>query len=251
MSRPEHPSTLGLPAGIKACLFDLDGVLTHTAALHYAAWKEMFDAYLLTRTGEDFRSFEMPDYLQYIDGKPRADGVRSFLDSRGIRIPDGDAGNPPGVETIEGLGNRKNELVHKLMQEKGVEAFEGSRRYLEHVEGAGLKRAVVSASTNTRAVLQASGLAEHFDTVVDGNVAVREGLRGKPFADTFLRAAELLGVAPPEAAVFEDALAGVKAGRAGGFGFVVGVNRANQAAALQNEGADVVVNDLAELLEES
>ena len=244
-------TSLGLPPGIKACLFDLDGVLTHTAALHYAAWKQMFDEYLRTRPGEEFRSFEMPDYLEYIDGKPRAEGVRSFLDSRSIRLADGDPGDSPGAETVQGLGNRKNELVHKLMREKGVDAFEGSRRYLKHVEAAELKRAVVSASTNTRSVLQASGLAEHFDTVVDGNVAEREGLRGKPFPDTFLRAAELVGVAPAEAAVFEDALAGVKAGRAGGFGFVVGVNRANQAAALQNEGADVVVDDLAELLEDS
>ncbi|HEX2053973.1 MAG TPA: beta-phosphoglucomutase family hydrolase [Actinomycetota bacterium] len=243
---------LGLPEGITACLFDLDGVLTHTAALHFAAWKQMFDEYLLSRagaSGSEFVSFEMPDYLRYIDGKPRADGVRSFLESRGISLPEGSSADPPAAETIRGLGNRKNELVHQLMREKGVEAFQGSRRYLEAVIRAGLKRAVVSASTNTSAVLEASGLAGRFDTVVDGNVAEREGLRGKPFPDTFLRAAEAVGVPPEAAAVFEDALAGVQAGRAGGFGFVVGVDRANQAEALQNKGADVVVKDLAELLE--
>ena len=244
---------IGLPEGITACLFDLDGVLTHTAAIHFEAWKQMFDEYLKGRAeagGDPFRPFDMPDYLRYIDGKPRAEGVRSFLSSRGIEVPDGTPADGPGTETIQGLGNRKNELVLRLMEERGVEAFEGSQRYLKAVEALGLKRAVVSASTNTQAVLQASGLAGHFDTVVDGNVALQEGLRGKPFPDTFLHAAKLVGVDPSQAAVFEDALAGVKAGREGRFGFVVGVDRAGQADQLITEGADVVVKDLFELLED-
>jgi HAD superfamily hydrolase (TIGR01509 family) len=213
----------------------------------------MFDDYLRTRSDggdEPFVPFEMPDYLRYIDGKPRADGVRSFLESRGIHLPGGSPGDPAGSETVQGLGNRKNELVLKIMEDVGVEAFEGSRRYLQAVQEAGLRRAVVSASTNTPAVLAASGLAGRFDAVVDGTVALREGLRGKPFADTFLYAARALDVDPAGAAVFEDALAGVKAGREGGFGFVVGVDRGNQAPALRAEGADVVVKDLAELLED-
>lgn len=244
---------MGLPSGISACLFDLDGVLTHTAALHFQAWKRMFDEFLRARAdalNEKFTLFEMPDYLEYIDGKPRADGVRSFLASRHIDLPKGSAGDPPGAETVHGLGNRKNELVLWIIEDVGVEAFEGSLKYLEAVEDEGLRRAVVSASTNTPAVLEASGLAARFDTVVDGTVALREGLRGKPFPDTFLFAARALDVEPGAAAVFEDALAGVKAGRGGGFGFVVGVDRANQAPALEAEGADVVVKDLAELLED-
>lgn len=243
---------LGLPEGIEGCLFDLDGVLTSTASLHFQAWKQMFDEYLRVRAELKTQVpvlFEMPDYLQYIDGKPRAEGVRSFLNSRDIDLPDGKPDDPPGSLTVQGLGNRKNDLVLSIMQEQGVEAFEGSRSYLEAVEQAGIKRAVVSASTNTPSVLAAAGLAEHFDTVVDGNVAITEGLRGKPFPDTFLHAARMLGVEPAAAAVFEDALAGVKAGRDGGFGYVVGVDRAGQAGALKEAGADVVVQDLAELLE--
>ncbi len=244
---------LGLPTSISACLFDLDGVLTHTAALHFEAWKQTFDEYLTLRAGanpDSFKPFDMQDYLTYVDGKPRSEGVRSFLVSRGIELDDGFPDDAPGTETIQGIGNRKNELVLELMERKGVEAFEGSRLYLLAVQDAGLKRAVVSASTNTEAVLAASGLAEHFDTVVDGNVAKRQGLRGKPYPDTFLHAAKAVQVAPAFAAVFEDALAGVRAGHDGRFGFVVGVDRAGQAEALKKEGADVVVTDLAELLEE-
>lgn len=242
-----------MPASISACLFDLDGVLTHTAAIHFEAWKQMFDEYLAHRPevrDTVFTPFDMQDYLSYVDGKPRAEGVRSFLASRGIELPAGEAGDSSGDETIQGLGNRKNELVLKVMEQKGVEAFEGSRRYLEAVEEAGLLRAVVSASTNTEAVLQAAGLAGNFQTVVDGNVAIAEGLRGKPYPDTFVHAAKLLDVSPKEAAVFEDALAGVRAGHDGEFGFVVGVDRAGQADALRREGADVVVTDLAQLLED-
>jgi beta-phosphoglucomutase family hydrolase len=244
---------IGLPAGISACLFDLDGVLTSTASLHFKAWKQMFDEYLRVRAELKTQQpvlFEMDDYLEYVDGKPRAEGVSSFLASRDIDLPAGEPDDPPGSLTIQGLGNRKNDLVLTIMQEQGVEAFEGSRRYLQAVAEAGLGRAVVSASTNTPAVLEASGLAGLFDTVVDGNTAISEGLRGKPFPDTFLHAAKLLGVGPEQAAVFEDALAGASAGREGGFGFVVGVDRAGQAEALLAAGADVVVQDLSELLSE-
>ncbi|HYN99343.1 MAG TPA: beta-phosphoglucomutase family hydrolase [Actinomycetota bacterium] len=245
-------SRLGLPEGITACLFDLDGVITSTASLHFQAWKQMFDEYLRVRAELKTKVpvlFEMPDYLEYVDGKPRAEGVRSFLASRDIELPQGEPDDPPGSLTVQGLGNRKNDLVLQIMMEKGVEAFEGSRTYLQAVEEAGLKRAVVSASTNPPSVLEACGLAGHFDTVVDGNVALAEGLRGKPFPDTFLHAASILGVEPAAAAVFEDALAGVQAGRDGGFGYVVGVDRGDQAEALRAAGADVVVQDLAELLQ--
>jgi beta-phosphoglucomutase family hydrolase len=244
---------LGLPEGISACLFDLDGVLTSTASLHFQAWKQMFDEYLRVRAELKTQQpvlFEMDDYLRYVDGKPRAEGVGSFLASRNIELPPGEPDDAPGSLTIQGLGNRKNDLVLAIMQEQGVQAFEGSRRYLQAVANAGIRRAVVSASTNTPAVLQASGLAGSFDAVVDGNVAIREGLRGKPFPDTFLYAAKVLGVTPEHAAVFEDALAGVSAGRDGGFGVVVGVDRSGQAEALASAGADVVVQDLAELLSE-
>ncbi len=211
----------------------------------------MFDEYL--RVQAEIKTqvpqlFEMPDYLQYVDGKPRAEGVRSFLSSRDIELPEGEPEDSPGSLTIQGLGNRKNDLVLEIMQDRGVQPFEGSVTYLEAVEEAGLKRAVVSASTNTPSVLTAAGLAGRFEAIVDGNVALAEGLAGKPLPDTFLYAARALGVEPEAAAVFEDALAGVIAGREGGFGFVVGVDRAGQADALLSAGADVVVQDLAELL---
>lgn len=256
MSRKTKRGTrLGLPQTIRACLFDLDGVLTQTATLHSEAWKQMFDDYLrdrARRTGEAFVPFDrQADYLSYVDGKVRADGVRSFLASRGIELPEGSPDDPPSIESVRGLGNRKNELVLSLMETKSVTAFEGSQRYLKAVEEEGILRAVVSASANTPAVLEAIGLDGEFDVVVDGKVAAREGLRGKPHPDTFLFAARALEVEPPEAAVFEDAIAGVVAGRAGSFGYVVGVDRIGQADALLNEGADVVVTDLAELMEAS
>ena len=251
---------LGLPDRIVACLFDLDGVLTQTATVHEAAWKQMFDAYLherAARTGpeapdksEPFRAFEEADYDRYVDGKPRFDGVRSFLESRGIQLPEGTHDDPPDAETIGGLGNRKNQLVLALIHSQGVKPYEGSVRYVHAVIEAGLKRAVVSSSTNCRDVLAAAGIADLFDTIVDGHVAEQRHLRGKPAPDTFLEAAKELGVAPRDAAVFEDALAGVGAGRAGGFGYVVGVDRVGQARELLTHGADIVVSDLAELLEE-
>ena len=243
---------LGLSEGVIACLFDLDGVLTQTAKIHAAAWKEMFDDYLrgrAERSGDRFVPFDAhDDYDAYVDGKPRYDGVRDFLASRGIELPEGSPDDHPGADTIHGLGNRKNEIVLRLIREHGVEPYEGSRRYLEAARDAGLRRAVVSSSTNCRDVVHAAGLDELLELRVDGVVAERERLRGKPAPDTFLAAARQFGVEPAQAAVFEDALAGVEAGRAGGFGCVVGVDRVGQSQALREHGADVVVSDLSELL---
>ena len=246
---------LGLPDGTRACLFDLDGVLTKTAVVHNAAWKEMFDAYLRERsrrTGEPFVPFDPGrDYDEYVDGKPRADGTRSFLASRGIELPEGSEDDPPSAETIHGLGTRKNEIVLRRIREDGVEAYESSVRYVRAARDAGLRRAVVSSSANCRDVLIAAGIEDLFEARIDGVVAGREHLRGKPAPDTFLAAARALGLGPQAAAVFEDALAGVEAGRAGRFRFVVGVDRTGQADALKKHGADIVVADLAELLDYS
>ena len=244
---------LGLPDGVNTCLFDLDGVLTKTAKVHAAAWKQMFDAYLTERakrTGEEFVPFDpVADYGTYVDGKPRYEGVASFLGSRGIELPTGTPDDPPDARTVDGLGNRKNELVVALIERDGVEAYAGSVRYVEAARDAGLRRVVVSSSTNCRDVLQAAGIIDLFEEIVDGVVAAREGLKGKPAPDTFAEGARRVGVERAEAAVFEDALAGVEAGRAGAFGHVVGVDRVGQADALREHGADVVVSDLAELLE--
>ena len=246
--------TLGLPDGIRACLFDLDGVLTQTAKVHAKAWKQMFDGYLRERGqagGEEFRPFDArDDYDRYVDGKPRGDGVRSFLESRGIELPDGEPDDPPEAETIAGLGNRKNAIVLKLIDEQGVETYEGSVRYVRAAIDAGLRRAVVSSSANCRAVLESAGIIDLFEEIVDGNTLVERHLNGKPAPDTFLAAAEALSVPAAAAAVFEDALSGVEAGRAGDFGIVIGVDRVGQAEALREHGADVVVEDLAELLDE-
>lgn len=243
---------LGLPGGVTACLFDLDGVLTQTAKVHAAAWKQMFDGYLrerARRTGEDFVPFDpVREYDQYVDGKPRNDGVRALLASRGVKLPEGEPDDTPGAETIHGLGNRKNEIVLALIHERGVQPYEGSVRYVKAIQAAGLPRAVVSSSTNCRDVLAAAGIRDLFEAIVDGVVAESEHLQGKPAPDTFLAGARALGVEPAEAVVFEDALAGVEAGRAGRFGFVVGVDRAGQADALRAHGADLVVDDLARLL---
>ena len=244
---------LGLPEGVSACLFDLDGVLTQTATVHAKAWKSMFDDFLRQwseQHGEPFREFDQAeDYDRYVDGKPRYDGVRSFLQSRGIELPQGSPEDPPSAVTVDGLGNRKNELVLKLIHEQGVQPYEGSVRYLHAAIEAGLRRAVVSSSTNCRDVLKAAGLTDLVEEIVDGVVADRERLAGKPAPDTYLAGARALGVEPHSAAVFEDALAGVEAGRAGHFGSVVGVDRVGQADALRAHGASVVVRDLAELLE--
>jgi beta-phosphoglucomutase family hydrolase len=244
---------LGLPDAIRACLFDLDGVLTQTAKVHAVAWKKMFDEFLRARTeqtGEPFVPFDpVHDYDKYVDGLPRYDGVRSFLASRGIELPEGEPSDPPGADTIMGLGNRKNEIVLRMIREQGVQPYEGSVQYVHAAREAGLRCAVVSSSANARDVLEAAGIADLFDERVDGVVLEREHLKGKPAPDTFLFAARALSVEAKQASVFEDALAGVAAGRAGGFGFVVGVDRVGQAEALLEHGADVVVRDLAELLD--
>ena len=244
---------VGLPKRVRACLFDLDGVLTETAKVHAAAWKEMFDAYLKARAdknGEPFVAFDKEaDYDTYVDGKTRADGTRSFLESRRIELPDGAPEDQAGAETVNGLGNAKNEIVLRRIREDGVEAYAGSVRYVRAVRAAGLRRAVVSSSANCAAVLVAAGIAELFEIRIDGVTVEADHLAGKPAPDTFLAAARALGVDPDQAAVFEDALSGVEAGRTGGFGFVVGVDRVGQAEALRAHGADTVVGDLAELLE--
>jgi beta-phosphoglucomutase family hydrolase len=244
---------LGLPTSVRACLFDLDGVLTETAKVHAAAWKEMFDQFLRARAskaGEQFVPFDQKDdYDAYVDGKPRYDGVRSFLASRRIELPEGKPDDPPSAETVCGLGNRKNEIVLRMIHEEGVEAYPGSRRYLEAARDAGLRRAVVSSSTNCRDVLEAAGIEDLLEARIDGVVAEREHLKGKPAPDTYLAGARALDVTPDAAAIFEDALAGVEAGRGGGFACVVGVDRVGQAKALREHGATMVVRDLAELIE--
>lgn len=240
---------LGLPDGITACLFDLDGVLTQTAKVHAEAWKQTFDEYLRRRDGQGFTPFDKGhDYNEYVDGMPRYDGVRTFLKSRGIELPDGTPDDPPDRETICGIGNRKNELVLKLIRSHGVDAYEGSVAYVHAARDAGLKRAVVSASANCRDVLRAAKIIDLFDEIVDGVVADEKHLRGKPHPDTFLAGAEALGVSPSAGVVFEDATAGVQAGHDGGFGFVVGVDRVDHADDLRAHGASVVVKDLSELL---
>lgn len=247
-------AVLGLPPFVTACLFDLDGVLTQTALVHNAAWKQTFDAFLQTWSGEHGQPFVPfdpgPDYHTFVDGRQRADGVRTFLASRGITLPEGTPDDPPDAETVNGVGNRKNLLVLQKIKEGAVQVYPGSVDYLHAVRDAGMPRAVVSASANCREVLIAAGIADLIQERVDGVTARQEGLRGKPSPDTFLAGARKLGVEPRHAVVFEDALAGVEAGRAGGFGFVVGVDRVGQAAELLSHGADIVVQDLAELLED-
>ncbi|MFE2353828.1 beta-phosphoglucomutase family hydrolase [Streptomyces parvulus] len=238
---------LGLPEDIQACLFDLDGVVTRTAVVHAAAWKETFDAFLRERDGADFRPFTDSDYDEYVDGRPRADGVRSFLSSRGIDLPEGGPDDPPDATTVNGVGNRKNALLLEKIRTDGVEPYEGTLRYIDAVRAAGLATAIVSSSANTRDVLRSIDAEGLFDVRIDGVVARERKLPGKPHPDTFLAAARDLGVDPSRAAVFEDALAGMDAGRSGHFGFVVGVDRVGQTDALYAHGADRVVKDLAEL----
>ncbi|WP_456600083.1 beta-phosphoglucomutase family hydrolase [Blastococcus sp. SYSU DS0616] len=240
--------SVGLPNGVRACLFDLDGVLTRTATVHMAAWKRTFDDFLRSRDPAA-PEFTQDDYNRYVDGKPRADGVRDFLASRGIVLPEGERGDPLEAATVQGVAGRKNELVLAELAEHGVEVYEGSVRYLRAVKEAGLATAVVTASANGEQVVAAGGFADLIDARIDGVVARERGLAGKPAPDTFLAGAHALGVPPQEAVVFEDALAGVAAGRAGGFAHVVGVDRVGHADGLRDAGADVVVADLVELLE--
>ncbi|WP_279331411.1 beta-phosphoglucomutase family hydrolase [Streptomyces sp. OS603R] len=238
---------LGLPEDIEACLFDLDGVVTRTAVVHAAAWKEMFNAFLRERDGEGFAPFTAADYDAYVDGRPRADGVRTFLASRGIELPAGGPDDPPAAATVHGLGNRKNELLLARIRTDGVEPYASTLAYLHAVRARGLRTAIVSSSANCRDVLRSIDAEDLFDVRIDGVVAAGRGLPGKPAPDTFLAAAAELGVEPARAAVFEDALAGMDAGRAGKFGYVVGVDRVGQAEALYAHGADTVVTDLSEL----
>jgi len=246
---PAAGPPLGLPAQVWACLFDLDGVLTETATLHARAWKTAFDAFLRERQGPAFIPFDaVDDYDRYVDGKPRQDGARAFLAARGLSLPEGHEGDPPQAETIAGLAERKDEIFLRLLRAEGGRAYAGSVRYLEAVRHAGLRTAVVSSSRHCAQILEAARLTSLFEARVDGLTAAREHLAGKPAPDTYLAAARGLGVEPAHGAVFEDALAGVEAGRAGRFGFVVGVDRRGEAAELRRHGADVVVPDLAWLL---
>jgi beta-phosphoglucomutase family hydrolase len=244
----------GLPDGVTACLFDMDGVVTQTAVVHAAAWKEMFDDFLrqhAEEAGTEFVPFDAhAEYDAYVDGKPRLDGTRSFLESRGIKLPEGTPDDPPGTPTIYGLSHRKNDLVLAKLAAGGVKVYEGSVTYIRAVRQAGIRTAIVSSSANTKQILDAAGLADLFDVQVDGLIAKERGLHGKPAPDTFLAAAEENGAPASRAAVFEDALAGVEAGRAGHFALVVGVDRVGQAEELRKHGADIVVRDLSELLDQ-
>jgi beta-phosphoglucomutase family hydrolase len=238
---------IGLPDHVTACLFDLDGVLTGTAALHRAAWKETFDP-LLAKRGLD--PFTEADYLNFVDGRPRFDGVRAFLASRDIDLPEASPDAPPSEDSIQGVGNLKNDRVQQIIAERGVNPYPGSVRYLEAARKAGLRIAVVTSSANGEAVLDAAGLSKYVEARIDGVVITERKLKGKPAPDSFLAGAKALNTDPANAAVFEDALSGVQAGKAGHFGYVVGVDRAGQAEELRAHGADVVVTDLAELLED-
>lgn len=238
---------LGLPDPIKACLFDLDGVLTDTAAVHHAAWAHAFDA-VLEKHGQP--PFSDDDYNDYVDGKPRLDGVRDFLSSRELDLPEGGAGDAADAETVHGIATRKNDEVQRRIEQDGVEVYPGSRRYLEAAADAGLRRVVVSSSANTEQVLRVTGLERFIEHRVDGRTITEQGFAGKPAPDSFLEGARLAGVEPSAAVVLEDATSGVEAGRRGGFGYVVGVNRldAHHGRDLDAHGADVVVDDLSDLL---
>ena len=234
-------------ADYDAALFDLDGVLTPTALVHMHAWQEMFSKFLATHH-PDQPAYTDDDYFKYVDGKPRYAGVRSFLASRNIELPDGSPDDKAGTLTVCGLGNEKNDLFESILATDGVAAYPGSRRLVESLAGRDIKLAVVSSSRNAPSVLESAGLLDYFDTIVDGVVSTERLLAGKPAPDTFVYAADLLGVSTARSVVLEDALSGVQAGRAGRFGLVVGVDRGVGADALLEHGADVVVRDLEELL---
>jgi beta-phosphoglucomutase family hydrolase len=241
-----------LPAALRSCLFDLDGVLVSTVASHAAAWKQMFDAFLrehAQRDGTTFVPFDLDrDYAQHVDGMKREDGVRTFLASRGITLPEGTPADSSEAETVHGLGNRKNEALHATIEAHGVEVYPGSVEFVRAVRADGLATAVVSSSANAPWILTVAGIDDLFDVCIDGGYAAEHRLVGKPAPDMFLAAATAVGTEPGAAAVFEDALAGVEAGRAGGFGLVVGVDRRSEGDALRAHGAGIVVTDLAELL---
>ena len=245
----------GLPDGTTACLFDMDGVVTQTALVHAAAWKDMFDKFLRQRadqTGGKFVPFDSSkDYGDYVDGKPRLDGTRSFLESRGIHLPEGNPDDKPGTATIQGLSNEKNDLVIEKIRTDGVKVYDDTIRYIKAVRAGGLHTAIVSSSANTVDVLNSAGISDLFDTRVDAQVAKEQNLKGKPAPDTFLAAARNLDVAPRHAALVEGALAGVEAGHAGHFALTVGVDRVGNGHgdALRQHGADVVVTDVAKLLD--
>jgi beta-phosphoglucomutase family hydrolase len=246
------PSGIIAKEKFDAVLFDMDGVLTATASIHADCWKEMFDDFLhrySEKSGQAFQPFEIgSDYRLYVDGRRRYEGVRTFLESRGIHLPEGEANDPPSMETICGLGNRKNDMVNEAIRSRGVEPFAGSVALVRHLREAGFKTAVVSASANCQTVLEGAGIADLFDTRIDGKVASEKNLPGKPAPDTFLAAAELLNVPPKRAVVVEDAISGVQAGRDGNFGLVIGVSREGDPEDLRKNGADIVVNDLSEVL---
>jgi beta-phosphoglucomutase family hydrolase len=246
----------GLPDSIRTVLFDLDGVLTPTALVHAAAWKQMFDDFLRERDGGTFTPFDpRADYDEYVDGKPRADGARDFLTSRGIELPPGSENDPPDAKTVQGLAARKDQIFQEKVDKDGVQPYPGSVRYLHAVRAAGLRTAVVSASKHCAQIVRSAGLEDLLDERVDGVTAQDEHLQGKPAPDTFLAAAHRLRTEPAYAAVFEDATAGVAAGRAGNFGYVVGVDRVDDgdshqhADDLRSHGASTVVRDLADLLD--
>jgi beta-phosphoglucomutase family hydrolase len=236
-----------------AVLFDLDGVITNTANIHAKCWKQMFDEYLQKRAserGEPFRPFDLvADYQIYVDGKPRFDGVRDFLRSRGIQLLEGNLDDPGNVETVRGLGNRKDHMVNRVIAEVGVEAYTGTVQFIQQLRRDGFKIAVVTSSQHCDAVLRAAKLDKFFEVRVDGNVIENQRLAGKPAPDTFLAAARLLGVEPKRTVVIEDALSGVEAGSNGKFGLVVGVARKGNAEELMRHGAHLVVEDLSELVD--
>lgn len=240
------------PDKFDAVLFDLDGVITATAKVHAKCWKQAFDEFLKRRAeenNEDFQPFDIEkDYEEYVDGKPRNDGVESFLKSRHIELPQGNPDDPPGKETVWGLGNRKTELFDQALKDEGVDVFAGSVAWLRRLRQQGVKTAVVSSSKHCQAVTEAAGIAGLFDTRVDGKVSAELDLKGKPAPDIFLKAAEMLHVPPEKAVVVEDAIAGVEAGHKGGFGLVIGVDRKGDGEELRQHGADLVVKDLKELL---
>lgn len=253
VSPPEARRLLGLPPEVVACVFNLDGVLIPSAALHLAAWMETFDEFIVRRverTGGHFRPFNpRVDYPQHLHARPRLDGAREFLASRGIRLPEGDPSDPPGAETVHGLANRKNQALLRRLDEHGVTAYDAARSYLELAQEAGMHCAVVSASANTETILERAHLADLIDERVDGNTMTEERLRVKPAPDTLLAACRKLGVEPRRAAAFETTRAGVAAGRAAGFDLVVGIDSGDAAAGLRAEGADLVVAGVGELLE--